>query len=163
MEQASLAIVLLGSRSDIDYGKTIAAAIQDLGIEAVIRIASAHRVVRHLLDMLEEYERANRPRVYITVAGRSNALSGVVDANTVAPVIACPPPSDKFGGMDILSTLRMPTGVAPMMVLEPGAAALAAGRILGLVDPEIHRRIASYQAKQRASAIEDDRAIAAQS
>jgi len=60
------------------------------------------------------------------VAGRSNALSGFLDAQVTAPVIACPPASEAFGGMDILSSLRMPRGVAPLVVLEPENAALAA-------------------------------------
>lgn len=33
--------------------------------------------------------------VYIAVAGRSDALSGVMSANTVNPVIACPPYGEK--------------------------------------------------------------------
>ena len=37
----------------------------------------------------------NQKVVFVTVAGRSNALSGVVAANTHRPVIACPPFKDK--------------------------------------------------------------------
>jgi len=43
-------------------------------------------------------------------------------------VIACPPYSEAFGGADVYSSLRMPKGVAPLVVLEPEGAALAAGR-----------------------------------
>ena len=71
---------------------------------------------RRLLDVLAEYEASGEVGVYITVAGRSNALSGMADANVTAPVIACPPYSDKYGGADLYSSLRMPSGVAPAVV-----------------------------------------------
>ena len=97
--------------------------LEDFGIEYKLRISSAHKTPRNILDILEEYK--DERIVYIAVAGRSNALSGFVDANTIKPVIACPPYSDKFSGGDIYSSLRMPSAVAPMVVLEPDNAALA--------------------------------------
>jgi 5-(carboxyamino)imidazole ribonucleotide mutase len=71
------------------------------------------------------------------MAGRSNALSGFTDTQTFCPVIACPPYSDKFAGADIYSSLRMPFFVAPMTVLEPANAALAAAKILALSDTQL--------------------------
>ena len=84
--------------------------------------------------------------------------SGVVDANSRHPVLACPPYGDRFGGMDILSTVRMPGGVAPLLVLEPAAAALAAAKILGVGSPEISQRVTELQERTRQQAIEDDQA-----
>ena len=78
--------------------------------------------------------------MFVTVAGRSNALSGFFDPQVTSPVIACPPPSDAFGGADLWSSLRMPSGVAPLVVLEPANAALAAAKILGLADPAVGER-----------------------
>ena len=161
MTATPLAIVIAGSKSDADHCQKITSMLDKLGIAYEVRIASAHKVTRYLLEMLEGYERAARPRVYITVAGRSNALSGVVDASVVAPVLACPPYSDRYAGLDILSSLRMPTGIAPMVILEPDAAALAAARILALADPAIADRIREYQERLRQQAVEDDRAMAA--
>ena len=123
------------------------------------RIASAHKVTRYLLDLLDEYEQDGQPHVYITVAGRSNALSGVVDANSRHPVIACPPYGERFGGMDLLSSVRMPGGVAPLLVLEPEAAALAAAKILAIGDPALAERIAARQAEVRDQAMADDREV----
>lgn len=151
-------IVLLGSKSDAEHRNAIAQALGKLGISHVTRIASAHKVTSYLLDLLQSYEQDGLPHVYITVAGRSNALSGVVDANSRHPVIACPPYGDRFGGMDILSTVRMPGGVAPLLVLEPAAAALAAAKILGVGSPEISKRVAELQEKTRQQAIADDQA-----
>ncbi len=104
-------------------------------------MASAHKAATYLLDLLAGYESDPRPKVYVTVAGRSNALSGLVDGNVTAPVIACPPYSDRFGGADLFSSLRMPSGIAPMVVLDPGGAALAAAKILGMADERVRSAV----------------------
>jgi 5-(carboxyamino)imidazole ribonucleotide mutase len=150
-------VILLGSKSDLEFRGAIARGLDRLGVSHETRIASAHRVTRHLLDLMEAYEAMEGPLVYITVAGRSNALSGVVDANTRHPVIACPPYSDRFGGMDLLSTVRMPGGVAPLLVLEPESAALAAAKILAVADPALAARIIEMRAVSREQAMADDR------
>jgi phosphoribosylcarboxyaminoimidazole (NCAIR) mutase len=59
--------------------------------------------------------------------------------------------------MDLLSSVRMPGGVAPMLVLEPEAAALAAAKILAVADPALSERISSWQAGRRDEAMADDR------
>ncbi|HEX5991731.1 MAG TPA: AIR carboxylase family protein, partial [Thermomicrobiales bacterium] len=78
--QGPQVVILLGSKSDMEHRAAIARGLDRFGVTHETRIASAHRVTRYLLDLLDSYERDGRPRVYITVAGRSNALSGVVDA-----------------------------------------------------------------------------------
>jgi 5-(carboxyamino)imidazole ribonucleotide mutase len=152
-------VILLGSRSDMEHRAAIARGLDLFAVSHETRIASAHRVTRYLLDLLASYERDGRPLVYITVAGRSNALSGVVDANSRHPVIACPPYGERFAGMDLLSTVRMPGGVAPLLVLEPEAAALAAAKILAIGDPALARRIATWQNEMREQAMADDREV----
>ena len=144
-----LAVILMGSESDLPHVEKIVAGLTNLGIPSVQRIASAHKTPTSLLEILREYEADLRPKVYITVAGRSNALSGMVDAAVSAPVIACPPPSSSFGGADIYSSLRMPSGVAPLVILEPGNAALAAAKIFGLNSAEISEKIRNYQETHR--------------
>jgi 5-(carboxyamino)imidazole ribonucleotide mutase len=155
--QGAQVVILLGSKSDMEHRAAIARGLDRFAVTHETRIASAHKVTRYLLDLLERYERDGQTRVYITVAGRSNALSGVVDANSRHPVIACPPYSDRFGGMDLLSSVRMPGGVAPMLVLEPEGAALAAAKILAMNDPALAERIAAWQAESREQAMADDR------
>lgn len=97
--------------------------------------------------------------MFITIAGMSNALSGFTDAQTHCPVIACPPYSDKFGGADVYSSLRMPSGVAPLTILSPENAALAAAKIIGLSNPDIQKKIAEYQEKKRIELEEADKNI----
>ena len=112
-----------------------------------MRIASAHKVPLKCLEIIKEYEKERA--VFITVAGRSNALSGFSDAQTHCPVIACPPYGDKFAGTDIYSSLRMPSGVAPLVVLEPDNAALAAAKIIGLNDMNVRKKVMAFQEAQR--------------
>ena len=139
----------MGSKSDLAHAQTIAKILKALDISYKMRVCSAHKATRRLLEMLQEYEQSG-PMIYITIAGRSNALSAVVDANTRFPVIACPPYSDRFGGMDILSSLRLPSGIASPTILEPEGAALLAAKILALSDTQLEQRLDAY--KQRFSA-----------
>lgn len=155
----SLVIILMGSKADMEHCKKIADACAQLGIETVVRIASAHKTAEHALNILREYESDARPKVYITVAGRSNALSGFTDGLVSAPVIACPPPSESFGGADIYSSLRMPSGVAPAVVLEPVNAALFAAKIIGLMDESVREQVKVSQKRAADKVIEDDASV----
>jgi len=136
-------VILMGSKADLEHCNKMATLIEKMGVQYEMHIASAQKTPKKVLEILGRYEYENV--VYITVAGRSNALSGFADANTSNPVIACPPPSDKFGGMDILSTIRMPGGVAPMLVLEPEAAVVAAVKILSFADTLLKKKIVEFQ------------------
>ncbi len=144
-----LAVLILGSPGDRAWADQITAALDRFAIPWELRVASAHKTPQHLLELLAGYEADPRPTVYITVAGRSNALSGFVDAQVAAPVIACPPASDKFGGADIYSSLRMPSGVAPAVVLEPENVALLAAKMLALGDRSLRERVRQFQEEQR--------------
>jgi len=153
----SKVVIIMGSKSDLQWSKRIAEVLDGFGIESVLRVASAHKVPLKCYELIKEYEKENV--VFITVAGRSNALSGFTDAQTCCPVIACPPYSDKFGGSDIYSSLRMPSAVAPMVVLEPANAALAAAKILGLTDKRIQEEIKNYQTAAKEALEKDDQEV----
>ena len=147
-------VIIMGSKGDMPRAKQIADALAKLDLSYEMRIASAHKSPAFLMQILQTYEQDDVRRVYITIAGRSNALGGFVDAAVSAPVIACPPYSETFAGADIYSSLRMPSGVAPAVVLEPEAAALLAAKILG-------RRAAvrKMQAEQTARLVADDQSL----
>lgn len=125
----SKVVIIMGSKADIEWAKQISNVLESFDIKTVSRIASAHKVPLKCYNLIKEYEKENV--VFITIAGMSNALSGFTDAQTYCPVIACPPYSDKFGGADLYSSIRMPSGVAPMTVLSPENAALAAAKNTG--------------------------------
>jgi phosphoribosylaminoimidazole carboxylase PurE protein len=154
-----LVIILMGSKADLEHCNKIAEACKQFGLETVLRIGSAHKTAEHALAILRQYEAGLRPRVYITVAGRSNALSGFTDGSVCAPVIACPPPSDAFGGADVYSSLRMPVGVAPALVLEPVNAALLAAKFFGQYDAEIRAAVVGFQKRQAEKILQDDQEL----
>jgi 5-(carboxyamino)imidazole ribonucleotide mutase len=137
------AVVLMGSENDLEFCREIAKHLKALGVEYEFRVASAHKTPEQVLKILKEFEKEKS--LYVTVAGRSNALSAFVDANTSKPVIACPPYSEKYGGADIYSSLRVPSGVGSLVTVEPEGAAIAAAKILALEDKELEKRVKNYQ------------------
>ncbi|MGB9723947.1 MAG: AIR carboxylase family protein [Chloroflexia bacterium] len=157
MEDAQV-VVILASPADRPWGEEIVRALERWGLVGEVRVASAHKTPEHLLRMLSQYESDGRPHVYITVAGRSNALSGLVDAQVLSPVIACPPYGEKYAGLDLLSSLRMPSGVAPAVVLEPENAALLAAKMLALADPGLREKVRQSQEEQRRRLLDADAA-----
>ncbi len=133
----------MGSEKDLEFCREIAKHLKALGVEYEFRVASAHKTPEQVLKILKELKKEKI--LYVTVAGRSNALSAFVDANTSKPVIACPPYSEKYGGADIYSSLRVPSGVGSLVTVEPEGAAIAAAKILALEDKELEKRVKNYQ------------------
>ncbi|RLI12301.1 5-(carboxyamino)imidazole ribonucleotide mutase [Candidatus Bathyarchaeota archaeon] len=140
-------VILMGSEMDMGFCRKIAEHLKNLGLSYEYRVASAHKTPRKVLEILKEYE--GEKIVYITVAGKSNALSAFVDANTVKPVVACPPYSEKFAGADIYSSLRVPSGIGSVVTLEPEGAAIAAAKIFALEDEDVAERVKSYQLNKK--------------
>ena len=155
---AEQVVIIMGSKGDLPHAQSVAKTLKALEISYEMRVCSAHKATKRLMDMLHEYESAG-PLVYITIAGRSNALSAVVDANTIFPVIACPPYSDRFAGLDVLSSLRLPSGIASPTILEPEGAALLAAKMLALSDKQLKQRIASYQQQFSTALAEADQEV----
>lgn len=138
-------VIIAGSKRDAETYEEIARNLKKFPVPFKVHIASAHKTPEYLLKILEAYEKKQKPLVYICVAGRSNALGGFVDAQTVYPVINCPPKSGSFGGLDILSSLRMPSGIAALTVLEPDQASLAAVKMLAMQDKRLKDKIETFQ------------------
>jgi 5-(carboxyamino)imidazole ribonucleotide mutase len=141
------AIVIMGSEKDLDFCREIAKYLKVLGVSYEFRVASAHKTPEKVLEILKEFEEMKV--VYVTVAGRSNALSAFVDANTSKPVVACPPYSEKFGGADIYSSLRVPSGVGSLVTIEPEGAAIAVAKIFGVEDRTVETQVKEYQTKKK--------------
>ena len=125
------AVLIMGSTSDEPHAKKITDKLDEYGITWEQYAASAHKQPLKVLEILE----ANKDRkdiVYITIAGRSNALSGFVAANSEFPTLGCPPFSDKADMLvNIHSTLQMPSNTPVLTVIDPGNCALAVKRIFG--------------------------------
>ena len=141
------AIIVMGSERDIELCRDIGKTLKTLTVEYEFRVASAHKTPQKVLEILKEFEA--QKVVFITVAGRSNALSAFIDANSTKPVVACPPYSDKFGGTDIYSTLRVPSGIGTVTTIEPEGAAIAVAKIFALEDEALEKRVKDYQTEKR--------------
>jgi 5-(carboxyamino)imidazole ribonucleotide mutase len=132
--------IVIGSEKDRHHARKIAAVLDELGIPHKEHVASAHKVPEKVLELIRKYDAGKGPLCYITAAGRSNALSGFVAANTLNPCIACPPFADKEDYlMNIHSTLLMPSEVPSLTVIDPTNAALAAARILGVKETSVRK------------------------
>ncbi len=138
-------VVILGSEHDYTFASPIKSFLDRFGVSCDFRVASAHKDSERLTRMIEDYEKLDEGIVYITVAGLSNALSGFVDFKTRHPVLACPPQSEDLWRIDIFSSLRMPRGVAPLVICDPENAAFAAVKILGESDAKLANQVKEYQ------------------
>jgi len=124
-------VIIMGSTSDERHAKKITDKLDNYGIQWEQHAASAHKDPRKVLDILDS-NKNKKDLVYITIAGRSNALSGFVAANSEFPTLACPPFSDKTDMLvNIHSTIQMPSNTPVLTVLDPGNCALAVKRIFG--------------------------------
>ena len=124
-------VIIMGSEIDRPHAQKMVDVLEAKGKKVVTFVGSAHKTPRVALEILDTYK--DQKVVFITIAGRSNALSGFCAGNTYHPVLACPPFADKTDMLvNIHSTLQMPSNVPVMTVLDPKNCALAAIRILDL-------------------------------
>jgi 5-(carboxyamino)imidazole ribonucleotide mutase len=141
------AIIVMGSERDLDFSREIAKYLKLLGVSYEFRVASAHKTPEKVLEIIKGFE--NEKVVYVTVAGRSNALSAFVDGNSSKPVIACPPYSETYNGVDIFSSLRVPSGIGSVVTIEPEGAAIAVAKIFALDDSAMAESVKNYQASKK--------------
>tara|TARA_B110000438_G_scaffold163103_1_gene156137 strand:+ start:355 stop:741 length:387 start_codon:yes stop_codon:yes gene_type:complete len=125
-------VIIMGSTSDEPHAKKITDKLDEYNITWEQHAASAHKQPLKVLEILKANEESKNI-IYITIAGRSNALSGFVAANSTFPTLGCPPFSDKADMLvNIHSTLQMPSNTPVLTVIDPGNCALAVKRIFGV-------------------------------
>src|SRR5579875_277354 len=130
--------IVMGSDSDWPTMSPAAAALAEFGVAHEVRVVSAHRTPRDMLDY--GAAAADRGlRVIIAGAGGAAHLPGMLASVTTLPVIGVPVPLSHLDGMDsLLSIVQMPAGVPVAAVSVAGArnAGLLAVRILAAGDGE---------------------------
>jgi 5-(carboxyamino)imidazole ribonucleotide mutase len=139
--------ILMGSDSDLEVMAKAHEVLKKFGIEAEIRVLSAHRNP----DDLEKYV-AEAPgrgvKVFICGAGMAAHLGGVVAAKTTMPVIGVPLLSKYVGGLDaLLSMTQMPKGVPVATVAIDGAmnAGILAAQMLALSDKALAEKLVKFK------------------
>ncbi len=139
--------IVMGSDSDWPVMEGAAAALTELGVAHEVRVVSAHRTPRDMLDYAAGA--AGRGlRVLIAGAGGAAHLPGMVASMTPLPVIGVPVPLAHLDGLDsLLSIVQMPAGVPVATVSIGGArnAGLLAVRILATGDPALLERMTRFQ------------------
>jgi len=126
--------LIMGSESDRAIANRAISVLDKSDYTYEVRVISAHRNP----DELDSYVAGSDAKVFITIAGLSAALPGVVASKTKKPVIGVPV-SAKLGGLDaLLSIAQMPPGVpvASVGVDNGGNGAHLAIRILDLMKKE---------------------------
>lgn len=141
---------LLGSKSDTGHAEKIGETLKEFGIPYKIIVASAHKVPEKVIAEVEKLNQSPEPEVVITVVGLSNGLGGVVAGSCVHPVINCPPFKNEQEYLaDIHSSLRMPSYVPVMTVLNPKNAAMAAVKILAESDSALRKKLEEFMKKMK--------------
>lgn len=126
-ENRNMVVIVAGSTSDQWHVEKIQKELSKQRLSYKVFYRSAHKNTRDVLKILETVP----ARLYITCAGRSNALSGVIAAQSTKPVIACPVFKDKTDMLvNIQSSLQCPSLTPVMTVLDPSNVALCAKRIV---------------------------------
>ena len=149
-----LVVIFMGSRKDKGFAGGIKERLEEFGVAYEARALSAHKSPEDAIRALKEYEKLDRNIVYIAVAGKSNALGPVLSANSLRPVINCPPLGEFK--QDIYSSLRTPTGVPCTTVLEPENAAIHAVKILSIASDGLREKLNEWRREQRQSVVSGD-------
>lgn len=140
--------ILMGSPVDKAHAEKIANILEDFGIKTEMYVASAHKVPEMVVDIVEDFNKSGEEIVYVTIAGRSNGLSGVVAAISIHPVVACPPFKDKADYLvNVHSSTMYPSNTPSMLVVDPQNAAHAVIRILALNNDGLRKKVAKHIAE----------------
>ncbi len=153
--------ILMGSKSDFDVVKPAVNVLKKFGVEAEVRVISAHRTPDEAHDFASTAQERGI-EVLICAAGKAAHLGGVIAAMTTLPVIGLPVKTDMMGGLDsLLSIVQMPAGIPVATVGVNGGenAGLLALQILGIKYPEIQLQLVSYKAAMREKINADDAAL----
>jgi 5-(carboxyamino)imidazole ribonucleotide mutase len=140
--------VLMGSPNDRDKMQPAADTLAAFGIEADVRVLSAHRSPAAVAE-LATGARESGYAAFICGAGMAAHLAGVVAANTTLPVVGVPLASGALNGVDALyATVQMPRGIPVATVAVDGAvnAALLVVEMLAISDAHLAAKLEADRA-----------------
>ena len=149
-----LVAVVMGSASDEPVVQGTVDTLEQLKVDYEVRVMSAHRNP----ERVREYALSARERgieVFISAAGGSAALGGVLAAWSTIPVIGIPLASSERMGIDaLMATAKMPPGV-PGACIAGGSwgarnAALFAAQVLAIKYPDIRQAFEDYRKELQA-------------
>lgn len=139
--------VLMGSPRDGDKMAPAAETLERFGIEADVRVLSAHRNPHEVVALVSGAREAGYV-AFICGAGMAAHLAGVVAAHTTLPVVGVPLSGGALNGVDALySTVQMPRGIPVATVAVDGSmnAALLVVEMLAIGDAGLAEKLAEHR------------------
>ena len=139
--------VLMGSKSDSEKMAKASETLERFGIEADVRVLSAHRNPHEVVELVSS-ARENGYVAFICGAGMAAHLAGVVAAHTTLPVVGVPMSGGALNGVDALySTVQMPKGIPVATVAIDGSqnAALLVVAMLAINDAGLASQLSEYR------------------
>jgi 5-(carboxyamino)imidazole ribonucleotide mutase len=141
--------VLMGSPNDQDKMRPASETLERFGIEADVRVLSAHRNPADV-TALASSARDEGYAAFICGAGMAAHLAGVVAAHTTLPVIGVPLSGGALNGVDALySTVQMPKGIPVATVAIDGSmnAALLVVAMLAVGNADLATELERFRAE----------------
>lgn len=154
--------ILMGSDSDLPIMEASFAVLKKFDIPFEVKISSAHRTPEATHNYVKDADQRGCA-AFICAAGMAAHLAGAVSANTLKPVIGVPIDGSLDGLDSLLSTVQMPGGipVATVAIGKAGAknAAYLAAQIIGVGDPDMHRKLVEERAENAQAVLDKDKAL----
>ena len=154
--------IIMGSKSDLPIMQDAINILKEFGLEAEVKIVSAHRTPERMYDYAE-HAKKNGIKVIVAGAGGAAHLPGMVASITTLPVIGVPIKSrNSIDGWDsILSILQMPGGVPVATVALDGAqnAGILAAQIIGTSNTEVSEKLFQYKEKLKQKVIQSNEGL----
>jgi phosphoribosylaminoimidazole carboxylase/phosphoribosylaminoimidazole-succinocarboxamide synthase len=132
--------IILWRGSDKDRAEAFADALGDDKDLMTVVTCSVHKEPVAAVRTLHRLAQEIPDTVVIAHIGRSNGAGPVLSAMSTIPVITVPASVKEFPD-DVWSSLRAPSSVPVMTVLEPANAVLAALQILSARNPRLYARV----------------------
>ena len=139
--------ILMGSPNDRDKMQPAADILERFGIEADVRVHSAHRTPAKVSE-LASTARDQGYSAFICGAGWAAHLAGAVAANTTLPVVGVPLSGSALNGVDALyATVQMPKGIPVATVAIDAAqnAGLLVVQMLAIGDEDLAKKLAEHR------------------
>jgi 5-(carboxyamino)imidazole ribonucleotide mutase len=138
----------MGSDSDAEVMSQAAAALDEVGVQYEMTVASAHRTPERTKQIVNDAE-MNGAAVFIAGAGMAAHLPGVIASFTTRPVIGVPLSSGALQGVDALyAIVQMPPGIPVASVAIGGArnAGILAAQMIATGDAALAARLKEKRA-----------------
>jgi 5-(carboxyamino)imidazole ribonucleotide mutase len=139
----------MGSPNDAEKMAAAGETLEQFGIEADVRVMSAHRTP----SKVAEFVGGAREAGYVAIicgAGMAAHLAGAAAAHTTLPIVGVPLSGGGLDGVDALyATVQMPKGIPVATVAINGSmnAALLVIQMLAITDADLEQKLTDHRAE----------------